>query len=172
MTASAKTFLNCCKDANIDLVVSVPDGYIAPLISAINADKSIRHIAASREEESLGIAAGASMCGKRVIVLMQNVGFLNCIGCLATLCINYRTPFVIVVSHRGNIYDKNAYDILKYKYFELIINSLGIFTIYSSRHPGTPNIIDALLDRAILAEEPSILILDEPPDVAVQRWTA
>jgi sulfopyruvate decarboxylase subunit alpha len=165
MTATIETFLKLFKDANVELIVSVPDGYMVPLISAINLDKSIRHIAASREEECLGIAAGASMSGKRVIVLMQNVGFLNSIGCLATLCINYRTPFLIVVSHRGNLYDKNAYDILKYKYFELVIQNIGIFKVYLSENVNVRNIVDSLLERAMLAQEPSLLLLDQPLNI-------
>jgi sulfopyruvate decarboxylase TPP-binding subunit len=102
------------------------------------------------------------MSGKRVIVLMQNVGFLNSIGCFATLCVNYRTPFLIVVSHRGNIHDKNAYDILKYKYFELIVKNIGVFTIYLSANINVDNIVKNLFDRAMLAQEPSLLVLDRP----------
>jgi sulfopyruvate decarboxylase subunit alpha len=162
MTTMIERFLKSCKDANVELVVSVPDGYFVPVISAINIDKSIRHIAASREEECLGIAAGAAMSGKRVMVLMQNVGFLNSIGCFATLCVNYRTPFLIVVSHRGNIHDNNAYDILKYKYFELIVKNLGVFVVYISRNVNVENIVKSLLDRAMLAQEPSLLLLDQP----------
>jgi sulfopyruvate decarboxylase TPP-binding subunit len=160
-----ETFVNACKDAGVDLIVSVPDGYIVPLIERIDADRSIRHIAASREEECLGVAAGAAMTGKRVVALMQNVGFLNALGCFATLCINYRTPFLIVVSHRGNIYDNNAYDVLKYKYFELAMRNTGIFTVRLSDNVKQNNLIAKLLGRSALAQEPSILLLDQPLDV-------
>lgn len=152
-----------CADARIDLVTSVPDGYLVPLISAMNKTDSLTHIAAAREEECLGIAAGASMTGKRAMVMMQNVGFLNAIGCYATLCANYRTPFLILISHRGNIDDKNKYDIEKFRYSEAFFNSGQVFSASWRQFRDEKSMIGKMMDRAYTANEPSFLLLDFMP---------
>lgn len=157
-------FVAQCRKANVHLVASVPDGYLVPLIRDLDADDAIRHIAAAREEECLGIAAGAAMAGRRAVVLAQNVGFLNSVGCYATLCVNYKTPFLIVVSHRGNFYDKNRYDVLKYQYFNAVIGSINPFAVSWRDFRNESDLVSRMLERAEVAQEPAILLLDMPPE--------
>ena len=158
------TFVAQCREANVHVVVSVPDGYLVPLIRDLHDDNRIRHIAAAREEECLGIAAGVAMAGRRAVVLVQNVGFLNSLGCYATLCVNYKTPFLIVVSHRGNFYDKNRYDVLKYQYFNAVNGAIHPFAISWRDFRDEAGLIARMLERAEVAQEPAWLLLDMPPD--------
>lgn len=156
-------FIQDCLEAKVHLVTSVPDGYLVPLIEDLEESKAIRHVSAAREEECFGIASGAIMAGQRAMVMIQNSGFLNSIGCLATLCANYKLPLVILVSHRGNLFDKNAYDVEKFRYFESFLKSTDLFTIswYQNRDAG--NMILRAFDRAYTASEPTILSLDFSP---------
>ncbi|MEE8043380.1 MAG: thiamine pyrophosphate-binding protein [Pseudomonadales bacterium] len=158
------TFITQCHEANVHVVASVPDGYLVPLIRDLDNDNRIRHIAAAREEECLGIAAGVAMAGRRAVVLVQNVGFLNSLGCYATLCVNYKTPFLIVVSHRGNFYDKNRYDVLKYQYFNAVNSAINPFAVSWRDFRGEAGLVSNLLERAEVAQEPALLLLDMPPD--------
>jgi sulfopyruvate decarboxylase subunit alpha len=168
MSDFTSSFLRQCKEAKIDLVTSVPDGYLVPLIAACQKDSSITHIEAAREEECLGIAAGASMTGKRAMVMMQNVGFMNAIGCYSTLCANYRTPFLILISHRGNLYDKNKYDIEKYRYADAFFKSPQVYSVSWREFRDEQNIIGLTLERAYTATEPAFLLLDFiPPEGSV-----
>ena len=91
-------FVQQLKNAGITHVTSVPDGYLAPLIEQVVVDDHFTHIPAAREEECIGIASGLAMGGKKPLVMMQNVGFLNSIGCFATLPQNYKIPFVVLVN--------------------------------------------------------------------------
>lgn len=163
MNDFAKDFIRQCKDADVNLVTSVPDGYLVPLIDACANMSGVTHIPAAREEECLGIAAGAAMAGGRTIVMMQNAGFLNAVGCYATLCANYRTPFLIIVSHRGNIYDKNKYDIEKFRYADTLFKTMNSFSVSWRDFREEKNIVGMALDRAYTAMEPSFLLLDFPP---------
>lgn len=151
------------KAAQIDFVTSVPDGYLVPLIDACDKDPAITHIAAAREEECLGIAAGAVMAGKRTMVMMQNVGFMNAVGCYATLCANYRVPFLMLISHRGNIDDKNKYDIEKYRYANAFLTSPQVFSVSWRAYRNDDTIIGKTLQRAYTASEPAFLLLDFEP---------
>ena len=59
------------KRHNVSLVTYVPDNVLRPLIEVIHADPFFEAFTCTREEEALGINAGAWMGGKRGILLMQ-----------------------------------------------------------------------------------------------------
>ena len=52
------------KSGGIDLVTSVPCVKFGPLLDMITADPDIKHVPVTREEEGIGICAGAFMGGK------------------------------------------------------------------------------------------------------------
>ena len=162
MTSLIENFIPFCEEADIDLVTSVPDGYLVPLIQKLTAS-NIKHVQAAREEECFGIASGAAMCGKRALIMVQNAGFLNSVGCYATLCMNYRLPMVVLVTHRGNIFDKNRYDTEKYRYYEAFIRNPGIFSVSWHAHKNDGNLIAKAMDHAWAAQEPTLLNLDFSP---------
>lgn len=165
MSDITSQFIPWCREAGFDLITGVPDGYLVPLITqAENSD--IPYIPAAREEECFGIASGASMAGKKVLVMMQNAGFLNSIGCFATLCVNYRVPMVILVSHRGNIFDQNAYDTEKYRYYENFTRHAPVFSLSVQEFQEEGNLFLKALARAEASLEPSIINLDRPPGQA------
>ncbi|MDP7142828.1 MAG: thiamine pyrophosphate-binding protein [Alphaproteobacteria bacterium] len=162
MTNLIERFVPLCKEADIDLVTSVPDGYLVPFIEQID-QSDITHVRAAREEECFGIASGAAMTGKRALIMVQNAGFLNSIGCFATLCMNYRLPIVILVTHRGNIFDKNRYDTEKFRYYEAFTQNPHVFSVSWHAHKNDGNIIARAFGRAEAAKEPTIVNLDFPP---------
>ena len=59
------------------LATYVPDNVLRPLIEAIEADPFFTAFACTREEEALGINAGAWMGGLRGILLMQTQRIRN-----------------------------------------------------------------------------------------------
>jgi sulfopyruvate decarboxylase subunit alpha len=71
------------------------------LIDIINHENEIHHIPVTREEEGVGIAAGAFLGGKNPMLLMQNSGLGNSINALKSLIELYETPLVLMMSHRG-----------------------------------------------------------------------
>lgn len=158
------TFIEQVHAAGLTHVVSVPDGYLAPLIKKVEADQTLHHTVAAREEEALAIAAGLAMAGKKPIVLMQNSGFLNSIGCFSTLCQNYRTPFVLLLANRGNLYDKNSYDIPKIRYMDGLLKQMNLLAYSAHQYRGEANLIRLVQSVAETAEEPALLLLDYPPD--------
>ena len=71
------------KRNSVDLVVYVPDNVLKPLIKAIHEDSYFTAFSATREEEAVGIVAGAFMAGRRGIVLMQTSGFATLANVIA-----------------------------------------------------------------------------------------
>lgn len=94
------------KEAGIDFVVSVPCVNLTKIIDMIDEDEEIIHIPVTREEEGVGICAGAYMGGRKVAILMQNSGLGNSINGLKSLTELYDFPLVIIVSHRGTAGEK------------------------------------------------------------------
>ena len=98
---STEAIYDGLKDAGIDFIVSVPCVNLSRLLDMIDDDPEITHIPVTREEEGIGICAGAYLGGKRTAILMQNSGLGNSINALKSLMELYEFPLVMVMSHRG-----------------------------------------------------------------------
>ena len=98
---STEAIYNGLKDAGIDFIVSVPCVNLSKLLNMIDEDDEIIHIPVTREEEGIGLCAGAYMGGKRTAILMQNSGLGNSINALKSLTELYGFPLLMIISHRG-----------------------------------------------------------------------
>ena len=87
--------------SDIDFATSVPCVNLQELLSLIGSNPNIIHVPVTREEEGVGICAGAWMAGRRPALLMQNSGLGNSINALASLDILYGIPLLMIISHRG-----------------------------------------------------------------------
>jgi len=92
---------NCIKNSGIDLILSVPCIMFKGLLEVIEEKKELQHIPVTREEEGVGIAAGAYLGGKTPAILMQNSGLGNSINAIKSLLELYKIPVVFIISHRG-----------------------------------------------------------------------
>jgi sulfopyruvate decarboxylase subunit alpha len=91
------------KRAGINFATSVPCVNLQELLSLISEDDEIIHLPVTREEEGVGICAGAWMGGRRPALLMQNSGLGNSINALASLDLLYKIPLLMIISHRGGM---------------------------------------------------------------------
>jgi sulfopyruvate decarboxylase subunit alpha len=89
------------KRSGIDFVVSVPCLNLKDVIPMVDRDPDIIHVPVTREEEGVGVCAGAYMGGRRPAMLMQNSGLGNSVNALASLNQLYGIPLVMIISHRG-----------------------------------------------------------------------
>lgn len=89
------------KSSGINLILSLPCIMLKGLLRIIEERKDIQHIPITREEEGVGIAAGAYLGGKLPAILMQNSGLGNSINAIKSLLHLYRIPVVFIMSHRG-----------------------------------------------------------------------
>ncbi len=89
------------KRAGIGFAASVPCVNLQELLTQVGEDPDIIHLPVTREEEGVGLCAGAWMGGRKPALLMQNSGLGNCINALASLDMLYGIPLLMVISHRG-----------------------------------------------------------------------
>lgn len=98
---SSEAIYDGLKDIGIDFVVSVPCVNLSRLLDMLDDDDEIIHIPVTREEEGIGICAGAYLGGKKTAILMQNSGLGNSINALKSLMELYEFPLIMIISHRG-----------------------------------------------------------------------
>ncbi len=101
MMESSEAIFDALKDIGIDFVVSVPCVNLSKLLDMIDEDSEITHIPVTREEEGIGICAGAYLGGMKPAILMQNSGLGNSINALKSLSELYEFPLLMIMSHRG-----------------------------------------------------------------------
>src|ERR1700753_1732108 len=89
------------KKCGIGLVSALPETWLVHLIRMAEDDPQMILVRLAKEEEGVGISAGAHFAGVKSAMLMQNHGFLASINGIVSLAQLYRIPLVMVVSHRG-----------------------------------------------------------------------
>jgi len=95
-----KAVVDILECQGINIILSVPCNLLTGILEQIKG-RRIAHVPVCREEEGIGIAAGAALAGKRPLVMMQNSGFGNCVNALMSLTAFYRLPLFMLMSHRG-----------------------------------------------------------------------
>ena len=64
-------------------------------------DKDVYYSAVPREEEGMGICAGAYLGNKFPCIMMQNTGIGNSVNAIVSLLQLYQMPVVFLISYRG-----------------------------------------------------------------------
>lgn len=105
MEWSVEEFVRYLVDKKFYYYTSVPCSILAPFIAEIdrvcaNSD-TIQHISSLREDISIGLACGASLTGKKAVVLMQNSGLGLSVNAIASLATPYKIPILLIISVRG-----------------------------------------------------------------------
>jgi phosphonopyruvate decarboxylase len=97
----ASAFLEQCLERSFDFITGTPCSYLKPLINSAIDLKKIRFVDAVNEGDAVAIAAGATMAGRRCVVMFQNSGLGNAVNPLTSLAHIFRVPLLLIVTHRG-----------------------------------------------------------------------
>lgn len=92
-------FVQAMQDVGVNFFTGVPDSILGGVIAELMIRRL--YIPAVREDEAVGMAAGAYMAGRVPAVLMQNSGLGTCLNTLISLNLIYRQPCALIVSWRG-----------------------------------------------------------------------
>jgi len=105
-TEAAKTIVAGLKEAGINLIATLPDINLADLLGEIEEDRDVIHVPLCREEEGIGICAGAYLVGKKAAVIMQNGGFFNSNNAIVSTLLQYQIPLLMLIYYAGDIGDR------------------------------------------------------------------
>nr|WP_319375023.1 sulfopyruvate decarboxylase subunit beta [uncultured Methanoregula sp.] len=87
------------KEQGINLVTSIPCDKAKGLFFSL--PEQFRHIGLTREEDGVGISAGAYLAGARPLIALQSSGLGNMLNAILSLTVTYRLPLPILASWRG-----------------------------------------------------------------------
>ncbi len=96
--------------AGVRQVGYVPDAGHKRLLELCHADRELRTVVLSTEEEGVGLATGAWLGGDKCALLMQSSGVGNIINSLGTVR-ECRIPLVILVTMRGHQGEFNPWQV-------------------------------------------------------------
>ncbi len=131
---STEAIYDGLKDAGINFIVSVPCVNLTKLLNMIDEDEDIIHIPVTREEEGIGLCAGAYLGGMKTAILMQNSGLGNSINALKSLTELYEFPLIMIMSHRGTEGENICGQVPMGQYTTIILEAMN-FNFFK---PGTP----------------------------------
>jgi len=103
---AAKIIVDGLKSAGIKLVATLPDVNLADLLRQVEEDSDLIHVPLCREEEGIGICAGAYLVGKKCAAIMQNGGFFNSNNAIVSTLLQYQIPLLLFIYYAGDIGDR------------------------------------------------------------------
>jgi len=98
------------KELGVRQVAYVPDSGHSELIRTCHADRELKTVVLTTEEEGIAMLAGAWLGGERGVLLMQSSGTGNCINMLG-LSAECRFPLLMLVTMRGHWGEFNPWQV-------------------------------------------------------------
>jgi sulfopyruvate decarboxylase subunit alpha len=115
-------FVRC----DIKLVASLPDNWIAELISELDRDERVRHIPVNREESAIGLCSGAYMGGMGSVALMGASGLMTVLYAITKINYSYEIPLLLVTTLRGAPGDHHKHHISNGLYLQPVLNAISL----------------------------------------------
>ena len=103
----------------------VPDAGHTQLINLCAADKAMRVVPLTTEEEGVALLAGAWLGGERGVLLMQSSGVGNCINMLGMIQ-ECRFPLLMLVTMRGEWGELNPWQLPMGQSTARVLESAGV----------------------------------------------
>ena len=113
------------KEAGIKQVAYVPDAGHSQLIEACHADKEMKAVCLTTEEEGVAMLAGAWLGGDRGVLLMQSSGAGNCINMLGMVA-ECRFPLLMILTMRGHWGEFNPWQVPMSQATVPALNAIGV----------------------------------------------
>ena len=148
------------KRHGVTQVVYVPDGGHAALIRAVQADRAMRAIPLTTEEEGIALLAGSWLGGARGIMLMQSSGVGNCIN-MFSLVAQCRTPFVALVTMRGEWGEFNPWQGPMSAATRTVIEAMGLRAARADQPDDVAPTVDAALSMAFEGGTANVVLLGQ-----------
>ncbi len=164
---NSQVVYDALKTCGIRLVSALPETWLVHLIRMAEQDPEMTLVRLAKEEEGVGISAGAHFAGVKSAMLMQNHGFLASVNGIVSFAQLYRIPLLMIISYRGHFGERDPWQTQGGAATEPVLRALGIpYTLlddpadaarrvaeaqtwaYASLHPAA-----LLLTRRLMWEE-------------------
>jgi sulfopyruvate decarboxylase alpha subunit len=130
--------------AGVTIVGYVPDAGHKRLIELCQADKRMRAVVLTTEEEGIGLVAGAWLGGEKSVLLMQSSGVGNLVNVLGMIKV-CRFPLVIIVTMRGEQGEFNPWQVPMGENTARVLETMSV----AVRQAGDPQTVAGHVHTAI-----------------------
>jgi len=96
------------KASGIDFAVFLPDSLLYPIERLLQDDPDIETYQCSREDEGVGIAIGASLAGRKPVVMMEGSG-IGLSGLALARGILQRNGMLLLIAHNSTLGERYDY---------------------------------------------------------------
>jgi len=141
---NSKTIYNGIRAAGIRSLSALPETWLGLLLQRAEDDPEMRLIQVAKEEEAVGVAAGAYFAGVPHILLMQNHGFLAAINGIVSLAQLYGVPLCMLIALRGHWGEPYPWHTRGGIVTEEVLRALGI----PSAHARDPAVVGRQIREA------------------------
>ena len=108
-TTNSRAIYDALKACGIGLLSALPETWLVHLIRMADEDPDMILVRLAKEEEGVGISAGAHLAGVKSAMLMQNHGFLASINGIVSCAQLYRIPLLMLISYRGEFGERDPW---------------------------------------------------------------
>src|SRR5215218_7395055 len=157
--ANSQLIYDSLKACDIRLLSALPETWLVHLIRLADDDPEMTLVRLAKEEEGVGVSAGAHFAGVKSAMLMQNHGFLASINGIVSLAQLYKLPLLMLVSHRGDLGELDPWQTQGGMVTLPVLRALGIPSYPLSDPVSTPRIIRQAQALAESALTPVALLL-------------
>src|SRR5450631_4241360 len=123
---NSRLIFEALKACDIKIMSALPETWLVHLIHMADEDPDTVLVRLAREEEGIGISAGAHLAGVNSALLMQNHGFLAAINPIVSLALLYKIPLLMLISYRGHMGEKDPWQTQGGMATEPILHALNI----------------------------------------------
>jgi sulfopyruvate decarboxylase subunit alpha len=142
--SSSKLVYCALKDCGVRMISALPETWLVHLIRMAEDDPEMTLVRLAKEEEGVGISAGAHFAGVKSAMLMQNHGFLAAINGIVSFAHLYRIPLLMLISARGTFGERDPWQTQGGSVTEPVLRALGI----PYERLGAPDAVDRRIRQA------------------------
>ena len=123
---NSKLIYDALKACDVKIVSALPETWLVHLIRMAEEDPDMTLVRLAKEEEGIGISAGAHLAGVNSALLMQNHGFFAAINPIVSLALLYKIPLLMLISYRGHFGEKDPWQTQGGLMTEALLRALNI----------------------------------------------
>ena len=143
----------------IGFVTTVPCKQLGGVIEAVDKHPDIHHVPCNKEDEGMGLCAGAYMGGKRPSIIMQNTAIGVTVNTLATLIQFYNIPLPMLISYRGEVGEKVACQVEIALHTKALLAQMHIPTYHFHWQKDVEE-LDKILKYTFMCNKPVAILTD------------
>lgn len=150
--ANSQLVYDALKEVGVRLVSALPETWLVHLIRIAEEDRDMTLVRLAKEEEGVGISAGAHFAGVKSAMLMQNHGFLQAINGIVGVSLLYKIPLLMLITDRGSFGEKDPWQTEGGKHTRPVLDALNI----AREDLGTPDEVRPKLAKAMTLAQSSL----------------